>query len=67
MSEKWFERHENIAALASYMAHDLNAKATEVALMVEKPWNFEDTFEDMIAAHADEANGETNRRLRAQS
>jgi len=44
MSEvRWFEVHENIAALARWMA-DQGFSASEVADAVEKPWKYHDEY-----------------------
>jgi hypothetical protein len=49
----WFADHANVVMLTAYMA-DSGYDAGEVAYAVEKPWKFEDQFNEAVAALADD-------------
>jgi hypothetical protein len=52
--DQWFLRHENVVTLTSWMAwHHCSADA--VAYAVEKPWKFEDEFEQAVLEQLEEA------------
>lgn len=46
---KWYEDHNEIARLAGHLAH-AGRDAFEVANMVEKPWHYQDQYEQMETA-----------------
>jgi hypothetical protein len=47
-SKPWYIEHSNIALLASWAAHT-GHNAAEVAYMVEKPWKYDDEFNQALA------------------
>ena len=56
---KWFEIHENLVSLAEYLA-DHGSTAHELVSFIEKPWHYEDEWNEYQAEYqadlaADEA------------
>jgi hypothetical protein len=45
---EWFMEHDNIVLLAHFLA-DNGASAKEVASAIEKPWNYESSFNEAKA------------------
>jgi hypothetical protein len=49
---EWHTRHENLVTLTAYMA-DNGYSAKELAAVVEKPWNYEDLWNEAKEAERD--------------
>jgi hypothetical protein len=50
---KWYEKHENIVILATWMADQGNTAHTVVDA-IETPWSYEDEFNLALAALAEQ-------------
>jgi hypothetical protein len=48
---KWYEVHENLVSLAEYLA-DHGATAHELVSFIEKPWKYEDEWNEYQAENA---------------
>lgn len=45
--DRWWEDHDTLVALTSYLV-SRNYTAHDVAYAVEKPWKFQDEYEEML-------------------
>jgi hypothetical protein len=43
---KWYEVHENLAGLAGWLAERDPQDAAQVAAFIEKPWKYEDEWNE---------------------
>ena len=51
---QWYEHHDALVLLTSYLADRSPSDAKDVAYAVEKPWKYEDEYKEALAEIAAE-------------
>lgn len=46
----WWEDRGNLAALAAWMLHANPDAGSSIVEMIEKPWNFDDEYDEYLEA-----------------
>ncbi len=50
---KWINDHRELAAMARWMANDVRYGVSVICEMLEKPWDWDDEYQQMIKERND--------------